>query len=179
MKKKIVLVAVMGCAAAIWACSGDDSGTDGGGTDGGGKDATTESGGQDSGGQDSGGQDATGQDSSAQDSGGGDASDGGGAVNGCTTFTDMTADGGVITGPSGAVPSQYSPNCVHIKPGQSVTWNSNFTFHPLTASGGTTPSPITLTATGTTVTFTFPNAGTYGFECQIHTTSMFGAVEVQ
>ena len=113
------------------------------------------------------------------DSGGGDAgNDAAGPINGCTTFVDMTADGGVITGPAGALPSQYQPNCVHIKTGQSVTWNSDFVSHPLDPFGGDTPNPIQATASGTTVTFSFPNAGTFGFHCGIHTTSMFGAVQV-
>ena len=106
--------------------------------------------------------------------------DGAAAVNGCTTFTDMTADGGVITGPSGALPSQYSPNCVHIKVNQSVTWNSDFTNHPLvpTSGVGTQPNPITATSTGTTVTIAFPTAGTFAYNCGIHSSTMLGAVEV-
>jgi plastocyanin len=106
--------------------------------------------------------------------------DGAAAINGCTTFTDMTADGGVITGPSGALPSQYVPPCVHVKVGQSVTWNVDLANHPLvpTAGVGTTPNPITATSTGTTVTFAFPAAGTFAYNCGIHSTTMLGAVEV-
>lgn len=167
--KKIILVAMMGCAAFAYACSGGDSSTDGGSDSGSGADSSA----HESGTQDSSTQDSSAQDSSVQDSGA-DA----GVVNECTTFVDMTADGGVITGPSGGSPSQYSPNCVHVHTGQSVTWNSNFTSHPLAAFGGDTPNPIQATTTGTTVTFAFPSVGTYGFHCGIHTGSMFGAVEV-
>jgi len=117
------------------------------------------------------GPDASAMDSATMDSGG----DGNvGVVNGCTTFTAGTT----VTGPSGDNPAQYTPNCVQIAKGQSVTWNADFTAHPLQASGGTTPSPITTTSSGTTVSVTFPNAGTYGFECQAHPGIMFGAVEV-
>jgi plastocyanin len=167
--RKMILFAMMACAAVAWSCSGGDNGNDGG-TDSGG----TDSGGNDSAVKDSGGQDSGGQDSGGQDSGGGDS----GTVNGCTTFTDMTADGGVITFPTVASPAQYSPNCVHVLAGQSVTWNGSFSNHPLEASGGTTSSPITTTNTGTTATFAFPNVGTYGFHCQFHPGVMFGAVEV-
>lgn len=106
--------------------------------------------------------------------------DGAAAVNGCTAFTDMTADGGVITGPATATPAQYSPNCVHIKVGQSVMWNSDFTNHPLvpTAGVGSSGNPITATSTGSTVTFAFPAAGTFAYNCGIHSTTMLGAVEV-
>ena len=99
-------------------------------------------------------------------------------VNGCSAFTDMTAGGATIDGPGNAVPAQYSPNCVHIKAGQSVTWNVDLSAHPLGASGGTTPSPIQTTASGTSVTVTFPGAGTFGFHCLAHPTIMFGAVFV-
>ena len=61
---------------------------------------------------------------------------------------------------------------------EMVTWNVDFTDHPLGASGGDTPNPITTTASGTTVSFTFPNAGTFGFHCLAHPTIMFGAVQV-
>ena len=107
-------------------------------------------------------------------------SDAAAAINGCTTFTDMTADGGVITGPNSATAAQYSPNCVHVKVGQSVTWNSDFANHPLvpTAGVGTQPNPITATSTGTTVTIAFPSAGTFAYNCGIHSTTMLGAVEV-
>jgi len=121
-----------------------------------------------------GGNDA-GPDSSGMDSSSMDSST---PVNGCTTFTDDTATAATITGPTNSNPSQYSPNCVHIKAGQSVTWNADFTAHPLQAFGGTTPSPITVTSSGTTVSFTFPNAGTYGFQCQVHPSLMQGAIEV-
>jgi plastocyanin len=99
-------------------------------------------------------------------------------VNGCTTFTDDTASGGTVTGPSNATPAQYMPNCVHVKVGQMVTWNSAFGAHPLQPAGGTTPTPIQLTSSGTTVSFTFSAAGTYGFECMVHPGIMNGAVEV-
>jgi plastocyanin len=105
-------------------------------------------------------------------------SDASAPVNGCTTYEDDTAAGATVTGPSGSAPAQYSPACVHIKAGQSVTWNVDLTAHPLEAFGGDTPSPIQTTNSGTTVSFTFPNAGTFGFHCQVHPSVMQGAVEV-
>jgi len=112
-------------------------------------------------------------------SSGSDAGDGSvGEVNNCTTFTDDTSGTATVTGPTGASPSQYSPNCVHIKVGQSVTFNVDFTDHPLEPSGGNTPNPIPETETGTSVSVTFPNAGTFGFQCEAHPSIMFGAVEV-
>jgi plastocyanin len=99
-------------------------------------------------------------------------------VNGCTDYVDMTANGATINGPMDPNPAQFSPNCVHVKVGQTVTWNVLLSSHPLAASGGDSPSPITTTASGTSVTFTFSNAGAFGYHCLAHPTIMFGAVYV-
>lgn len=165
-----------GLSAGIFACSSDtttvaDSGT--------GADTGSP---QDSGKDTSPPQDS-GTDSSSQDSST-DVAVEAGPVNGCVNFVDFTAaDAGIatITGPGAlAAAAQYTPNCVKIKAGASVKWNVGFTGHPLIASStGDTPNPITLTATGTTVTFAFPTKGTYGYQCQFHGgLTMFGAVQV-
>lgn len=160
---KILLFVWSGLFAC--ACSSNNEPNDAGG----GTDAHADTGGPaDSGGGDTG----------VKDAGNEAASEAAAPVNGCTTFTDQTANGGTITGPMNATPAQYSPNCVHIKVGQKVTWNVDLTSHPLGAAGGDTPTPITTTSTGTTVSFTFPNAGTFGFHCNVHPTIMFGAVQV-
>ena len=105
-------------------------------------------------------------------------SDAAAPVNGCTTYEDDTAAGATVNGPTTAAPAQYSPACVHIKVGQSVTFNSSFSAHPLAAFGGDTGNPIQTTSTGTTASFTFSQAGTFGFHCQAHPATMQGAVEV-
>lgn len=167
VKHAVVVMLSLGCAAVL-SCSNNNTGNDAGTA----TDAGKESGvGTDSGGiKDSGGGTDTGSgtDSGTQ------------VVNGCTTFTDLTASSApTITGPSDALPAQFTPNCVLINAGQSVTWNVFFSGHPLAASGGDTPSPIVTTSTGTTVTFAFPNKGTFGYHCLSHPTQMFGAVKVQ
>jgi plastocyanin len=53
-----------------------------------------------------------------------------------------------------------------------------FSQHPLEPAGGDTPNPIVFTSTGSMVTFAFPSAGTYGFECNFHPNFMFGAIRV-
>ena len=106
------------------------------------------------------------------------------ALNGCTSATamDLTAAGAVRRITQQGL--SYSPNCIRIKAGQSVTWHeSTFADHPLSsgspASGPQAGSPITTTNTGTDATFTFSSAGAFGFFCQFHTTSMMGAVYVE
>ena len=98
-------------------------------------------------------------------------------LNGCTTYKDQTAGGGAITFPMVGAPMQYSPACVHIKAGQSVTWTGAFASHPLQPEGGAVPNPVTSVQTGMTTTILFPTAGVYGYGCGIHG-SMIGAIQV-
>jgi len=106
------------------------------------------------------------------------------AVNGCAAAdfaaSDHTADADArkITFPSGESAGPYSPKCMTVKAGQSVTWSDgSFVNHPLDAIGGDSASPIASTETGTTVTFKFATAGTFGYGCTIHS-SMRGAILV-
>ncbi len=159
MKRTLSLVGAVSISAFGFACSSTPSGEDGG------TDAQSPT-------------DSATNDSAIKDSQATDVAAEAGPVNGCTAFTDDTTDGGVITGPSDFNPAQYTPNCVHVKVGQSVTWNVDLTDHPLAPAGGDTPNPINPIGTGTSVTYSFPNAGTFGFHCAQHPTLMFGAVEV-
>jgi plastocyanin len=126
---------------------------------------TTDGGGADSGGADS-----------AVDSGGGMT------VQGCgpSDYTDATPAAAMrtISFPTDATPMQFNPHCLKIKAGQSVTWNGSFTNHPLEAMGGDMGNPITPTGMGTTVTFAFATAGTFGFDCANHPSIMKGAIQV-
>jgi plastocyanin len=188
MRMRIFTLTMLSLSGALAGCSGDD--TNGAAPDAGGGDAshvdpssgTDNGGGGDSSASDSGG----GGDSSASDSGAGDAADGEAgpaAINGCrpNDFVDQT-DGGTptITFPTTAAPAQYTPPCVKIKAGQSVMWSGAFANHPLnpTAGVGSANNPITATSSGTSVTFAFPNAGTFAFNCGFHPTTMLGVIEV-
>lgn len=65
--------------------------------------------------------------------------------------------------------------CIIIAKGQSVTWQGvPDPSHPLGATGGTSPNPITNVATTA-----FPSVGTYGFDCTIHHSLMHGAIWVR
>lgn len=65
--------------------------------------------------------------------------------------------------------------CLAISVGQSVTWNGNFSFHPLSGFGGDTPNPIGSAEAGNTLEVTFAGAGTFGFICGQHV-EMQGAI---
>jgi plastocyanin len=98
-------------------------------------------------------------------------------VNGCDPTTTAVSAGDVsISFPTTAAPAQYSPACVTVHEGSMVTWNGAFADHPLTPND--TGGPIVATATGTTASFTFATAGSFGFHCALHPTLMLGAVFV-
>lgn len=80
----------------------------------------------------------------------------------------------------------YTPLCISIRAGQSVTFSMNFTTHPLVAGiahgptvGATSPNPITAQTSGTTYTATFAGPGYFPFNCRIHAhVGMVGVVRV-
>ena len=59
---------------------------------------------------------------------------------------------------------QYSPKQVTISPGDSVTWQGDFTMHPLVSDEGLWQT----VNSGATFTHTFDTPGTYHFHCFIH-----------
>lgn len=120
----------------------------------------------------------TGTDGGASDSGA-SASDSGGsttkAVNGCSTYADKTAGGATIAWDLSSSPPA---TCIKIKKGGTVTFNGSFSSHPLVAKDGDSPTPFSSPPSGSSATITFPNAGTFGFICGIHS-SMTGAIQVE
>jgi plastocyanin len=170
-------------------CFGDDSVTAGGvdagstpsSTDGGapadgatGTDAAaTDAAAGDSGANDGGAGDSGAKDSGANDSGGADAA---ASLNGCTTFVDRSAGSRTLTWDTGV--SLLPEHCMLIHAGQSVTWSGDFTVHPIVPQGGDVPTPVTAVNSGVVDTVTFPNAGTYGYQCTIHG-YMTGAIKVE
>jgi plastocyanin len=118
-----------------------------------------------------------------------------GTVNGCAAsdFVTAAADGGVARVQYGdPIGLAFSPKCLSIAAGQSVTFvgdttqGSSFSVHPLRSGGanGTDPgasgNPIAAQSGGSTYTVVFPTAGTYGYFCQAHEgMGMYGAVQVK
>jgi plastocyanin len=79
-----------------------------------------------------------------------------------------------ITFPTSAPAGPYTPSSVTIAAGERVTFNGAFANHPLVWDDGTFPTQ----SSGTSSTFTFTQAGTFPFHCQIHPTAMVGSVQV-
>ncbi len=87
----------------------------------------------------------------------------------CLNATDyQTGVSTIVFG--GTLGHVYSPNCIKIPPGSTLTWQGDFETHPLTPSTrGTQPNPIVATTGGTTpASFTFPQVGLYPFYCAVH-----------
>lgn len=138
----------------------------------------------------SGGSGGTGGSGGSGGSGGAGGSGGststGVTVNGCDAATaeDHTADTTTTVTQTGL---EYAPKCIKIKAGSSVKFVSTFSMHPLV--GGEVldqiedpdaASPIQPTSTGTEATFTFPDAGTFPYYCDTHSSvGMVGAVFVE
>jgi plastocyanin len=64
----------------------------------------------------------------------------------------------------GALGFTYSPNEVHISPGDSVEWLGEFAMHPLVSDGDLWQ----VVNTGTQFSHTFDQAGVYPYHCQVH-----------
>ncbi|MDB4990836.1 MAG: hypothetical protein JWN04_6014 [Myxococcaceae bacterium] len=68
----------------------------------------------------------------------------------------------------------YTPRCIIVAKGQTVTWTGSLNAHPLAAGNaahpdaGTLPSPIVEKSSGNSVAYAFPNAGVYPYYCTNH-----------
>ena len=108
-------------------------------------------------------------------------------LNGCagSAFIDRSTGDRTIAFGS-AVGLKYSPNCMIITAGQSVTFSGDFTSHPLVGgeymgTGGSKPNPVPSKSTGTdNAVVAFPTRGLYPYYCNFHASSgMTGAIWVQ
>jgi plastocyanin len=156
---------------------------------------TTSSGGEGGSGQGGSGQGGSGQGGSGQGGsgqGGSGQGGGGGSINGCADADfqpPMNPGNVVVTFQNFA----YTPQCLLISPGTNVTFSGvgtdPFMMHPLmpgtVENDVATPaasSPIQPTGSGApqSVTFALPDAGDFGYYCDLHFDGgMFGAIRVQ
>jgi plastocyanin len=111
------------------------------------------------------------------------------ALHGCTMFDDRSATNAdrTVTFTS----FMYTPKCMHVAVGQSVTFSGDFAVHQLRP--GTAPSallegqpegpannPIAATDVGLMATFMFTTAGRYPYYCLDHEgTGMYGVIEAE
>jgi plastocyanin len=81
------------------------------------------------------------------------------------------ATGTTIAFPAGVADFSYSPKCLKVPAGTTVTFSGDFTVHPLEPSthrGTLAGNPITSTGSGTSKSFDFPTAGFYAYYCSVH-----------
>jgi len=109
-------------------------------------------------------------------------------LNDCTAMDYMDLSGGADTDrvlrPRGT--TGYTPHCVIIRAGQSMTFEMDFTMHPLVpgiphgpTAGATSPNPIARRSSGTLYVAAFATAGLYPFYCGRHGhVGMAGVVRV-
>lgn len=81
-----------------------------------------------------------------------------------TSFTQAFAAEHIITFPGFA----YSPNTLTVEVGDVVTWNGNFSTHPLESVTVPQGADTFFNNTGTTFSYTIAIPGTYTFHCTIH-----------
>jgi plastocyanin len=102
------------------------------------------------------------------------------ALNGCDTdsYVDGSADDAERVVQIGADGLKFTPPCLQIASGQTVTFEGSLTAHPIApgnpddAAAGSAKSPIEAVSTGRSVAFTFDSAGTFPYYCELHA---FGA----
>jgi plastocyanin len=119
---------------------------------------------------------ASGQASSGSGSGSGSGGGGATVVNGCdpATAEDRTGDTDVPIAFGDAIGFKYSPACIKVKVGTTLTFSGDFASHPLTPGIDLVEdpaSPIQKTDTNPmsgSVSFALSPAGTYGWFCGFH-----------
>ena len=98
------------------------------------------------------------------------------APGGATPAAAVPTCGGSAGTPVAAADIAFNPNSVTVAAGATVTWtNGDQVPHTVTFNGGPDCGQF---AAGSTVTATFPAAGTFTYKCTIHS-SMTGTVVVQ
>ena len=94
---------------------------------------------------------------------------------GCTTFTPAST----VSFPNGN--DRYTPKCLRLTAGQTVTFTGNFNSHPMHQACGPVAQALGEPA-GSSAPFTLTVPGVYGYYCSQHGDStgsgMAGAIEV-
>lgn len=134
-------------------------------------------------------EDAGAPDAGADDAG---ADDAGPLINGCSRASATDRRGQrTVTITFRDEDLAYTPRCLLVDEGTTVTFSGNFANHPLQAgrvagftttpdAPGTTPLPVTAIGGGSTASFEMTPPGAYGYYCVPHATSgMVGAIFVE
>ncbi len=105
-----------------------------------------------------------------------------GSSSSSNSSTQCTASSATSTTSVSMVDTSFSPACIKITAGQTVTWTNNSSLtHTVTSDSG---APVSFDSgslgPGATFSFTFSSAGTVGYHCVPHESfNMRGTVIVQ
>jgi plastocyanin len=95
------------------------------------------------------------------------------------------ADPRLVAAPADATPAPFSPKCMRVKVGQTITWKGDLANHPLEfdVSGLGGPGTARFELAGpdgspNENSVTVLNAGTMAYHCAHHPSLMVGAVQV-
>lgn len=102
--------------------------------------------------------------------------DGPAELNGCkaSAYEDASAKEAERVVQIGADGLVFTPRCITIAIGQTVTFEGSLAAHPLApgnasdTAAGSPGNPIVQTRSGSSVEFTFDSAGTYPYFCELH-----------
>jgi plastocyanin len=103
------------------------------------------------------------------------------AAAGCSSGGSATGSGPVATTSVDLPPSyKFVPRDIVVSTGSTVTWTNrdNFT-HSVQFLDPALPSDALVIKPGEATRFTFPNAGTFRYQCSFHPQAMSGTVTVQ
>lgn len=112
-------------------------------------------------------------------------------LNGCKadSFVDLSAEADERVVQIGVDGLLYTPRCILIAVGQTVTFDGSLSAHPLAPGNADDPgagspnNPITFLSSGSSAEFTFDEPGTFPYFCELHGFSngkgMSGAIYVR
>lgn len=112
-------------------------------------------------------------------------------LNGCaaSAYVDQSAEDGARIVQIASAGLVFTPRCLLIAAGQSVTFEGSLAAHPLAPGNanddgiGSPDNPIQPTSSGRSVSFAFPEPGTYPYFCELHGfgdgSGMSGAIHVR
>lgn len=97
-------------------------------------------------------------------------------LNGCaeSAYVDQSAEDGARIVQIASAGLVFTPRCLLIAAGQSVTFEGSLAAHPIAPgnanddTAGSPDNPIQPTSSGRSVSFAFPEPGTYPYFCELH-----------
>lgn len=85
----------------------------------------------------------------------------------------------VVTASDRDEETPFSPRCLTIRAGQTVTFMARFSSHPLIQrEDSTLPNPIPTVQEGSSASVKFDCPGDYNFSCRTHQDNMEGSIRV-